>query len=242
MDLIETLEEIGLNRKESEIYLALLKLGDVGASRLAAFTKINRVTVYGILESLKSKGFISSVILDRTTKFVAKEPKEILVLLKQKQDRIEEILPELENINKSVQEKPSVTLFEGEKRVSELVEKVFTKKEGFLSYGNMNTPEKLFENETINLRKKRIQNKVKARSITNKTEHVSVDNKEFNKLSEFRILKEMESLTTWTYIFGNKVAITSLQKEVVGILIENEEFANTQRVIFEMLWKKAKQI
>ena len=241
MAIQEVLSELGLNKKEAEVYLALLRLGEAGASRLASITNINRVTVYSTLETLKSKGFIHAVVKQNTTKFIPKEPKEILTLLKQKEDKFSSIIGDLENMSGEIKTKSAVTLFEGPKREVELMDQVFSYIGGeVLSYGNMNVPEKVGEHETINLRKRRLERGVKIRSVTNKKEHVSVDDKKFKQLTKMRVLKALDKVTTWTYIFGNKVAITPLKKEVVGILVENEEFAETQRMIFEMLWKKGK--
>ena len=86
--ILEALESMDLSKKESEVYLALLKIGQSGATRLAESTGINRVTVYHLLESLKQKGFISSVIKKNTSTFIAKEPKKILDLIKQKEQKI----------------------------------------------------------------------------------------------------------------------------------------------------------
>ena len=41
---------------------------------------------------------------------------------------------------------------------------------------------------------------------------------------------------TVTNIYGNKVAILSLENEPLGIIIENEDFLKTQKIIFELLW------
>ena len=46
---------------------------------------------------------------------------------------------------------------------------------------------------------------------------------------------------TVTYIYGDKVAILSLEKDIIGLIIENKDIANTQKQIFELLWKIAKK-
>ena len=56
-----------------------------------------------------------------------------------------------------------------------------------------------------------------------------------------RFLPEGFEFPTATYVYGNKVAILSLEKEPVGIIIENEDIARTQGMVFELLWKIAKK-
>ncbi len=238
--ILEALESMDLSKKEAEVYLALLKLGQSGASRVATTTGINRVTVYNLLDSLKHKGFISSVIKKNTTNFLAKEPKKILDLIKQKEQKISSILPELEAMSCLMGKKSSVVLYEG-KRVLELMDEVFSSQEGVLSFGNMNMPEEDYEFATRDLRKRRLQRGVKIRGISNKPPSEVTKTKEWKKLTEMRISKEMEKLTTWVYVFGTKVAIITYHNELMGILIDNEEYANTQRFVFEMMWKQAKK-
>ena len=55
------LEEIGLSEKEAKIYLALLQVDSALISDLAEKTKINRTTVYPVLESLAKKGLVSEL-------------------------------------------------------------------------------------------------------------------------------------------------------------------------------------
>ena len=45
---------------------------------------------------------------------------------------------------------------------------------------------------------------------------------------------------TVTYIYGDKVVILSLETEVIGLIIENKNIADTQRRMFDFLWGIAK--
>ena len=67
----ELLQKLGLSKKEIEIYLALFEQGKTTPARLAKATKVNRSTVYVVLEKLKQKGLI---IEDITTKTLYVSP------------------------------------------------------------------------------------------------------------------------------------------------------------------------
>ena len=84
------LRKLGLNEKEVKVYLAGLELGTVPVKKLSEFTKIPRATVYEILKSLKEKGFFEESKVGKRRVFVAKSPREILVVLKLKKKEIEE--------------------------------------------------------------------------------------------------------------------------------------------------------
>ena len=66
MILENVVQNIGLNAKETKIYLACLELGPSPASNIAARAKLNRVSTYDILEKLIQKGFVNFVIRNKT--------------------------------------------------------------------------------------------------------------------------------------------------------------------------------
>ena len=70
-------------------------------------------------------------------------------------------------------------------------------------------------------------------------------NPEFTKsnkkiLRETRYLGIMKKIKTLNYIYSNKFAILSLGEKPIGVVIENDEVADTQKKIFEILWSIAK--
>ena len=239
--LIETLNEIGLNDKEIKIYLALVKLGESGATKLSSLTKINRITIYGILNSLKNKGFVSSTIKAKKTQFIPAPPKSILELIKRKETRFSSIIPELQDLSGKIKCSSSTKLYEGLKSVYELMQEIFGSGQKVLSYGNLDLPEKFYEFDTKNLRNLRLNAKTEIRGITNKLPEEFAKRKLWQKQTNARILKKLDKLTTWTYIYGNKVANITYEKELIGVVVDNEEIANTQRFIFEVLWEKSKK-
>jgi HTH-type transcriptional regulator, sugar sensing transcriptional regulator len=236
----ESLQELGLNPKESSIYLALLQSGQVGATRLGSLTGINRITTYGILESLKQKGFITTTKKEKKTEFSAIEPKKIQNIILQKQMTLNTILPDLESLSKVQKTKSSVKLYEGGKAVYELMIEIFGSGKEICSFGNMDIPEQEYEFDTSNLRKLRFSTNTKVRGIGNKLPSENTEKKIWKNLTEARVLKELEKLTTWTYIWEGKVANVSYKNGLRGELIEDEEFANTMIFLWEKLWKKSK--
>lgn len=85
-DEITILRDFGLEEDEAQTYVGLAQLGSVKASEISAFTKIDRVRTYKILENLKNLGFATST-LSSPIKFSANDPEMILkdIILKQKQ-------------------------------------------------------------------------------------------------------------------------------------------------------------
>jgi len=86
LDEISILQDFGLEEDEAQMYVALVRMGSAKASEISAFTKIDRVRTYKILENLKNLGFATST-LTSPIKFSPNEPKTILkgIITKQKQ-------------------------------------------------------------------------------------------------------------------------------------------------------------
>src|SRR3989344_5313655 len=65
-EIIESLEEYGFTRNESQIYVFLLKQIEATAFEISKSTRIPRATVYVTLESLTKQGFVSQSRKNKT--------------------------------------------------------------------------------------------------------------------------------------------------------------------------------
>ncbi|MFX0212156.1 MAG: helix-turn-helix domain-containing protein, partial [Candidatus Hodarchaeota archaeon] len=74
----ETLEEYGLSKNETNVYLKLIKLGTCSVYKLSEETTLPKSTCYDTLKTLKQKGLVSSIIKDKKKHFEAAEPEKIL--------------------------------------------------------------------------------------------------------------------------------------------------------------------
>ncbi len=107
------LQEIGLTQWETKTYLALLELGSTTTGPLVKKCGVPQSKIYTVLNSLMNKGLANYIIKKKTKYFQAADPKKILALVKEKERKIEQILPELEAKQAMAKERQSVELFEG---------------------------------------------------------------------------------------------------------------------------------
>jgi sugar-specific transcriptional regulator TrmB len=82
MSINTTLKELGLNDKEVEVYLALLKHGKSTPASLSKLTKINRATVYNIAKSLQAKGIIAEDLSGKMLYFTPLPPDSLEQIIK----------------------------------------------------------------------------------------------------------------------------------------------------------------
>lgn len=111
---------IGLSEKEAKVYLKLLQVDRDNVTGLAKKTKINRTTIYPVIESLKEKGLVSEVNEGKKVEFQA-EPLERLetyverqkVLYEESAKRLRDVIPQIKSIEREAGERPVVKYFEG---------------------------------------------------------------------------------------------------------------------------------
>jgi len=241
-DLIKSLQELDLSEKEAKTYVALIELGQTNVTRLSTFSKINRITTYHILNSLLEKGLATSTTKDGIQNFVAIKPRRLIEIIKQKEEKIRSIIPELEQKSEIIGKKPSLELYEGKKGVSALMDDLIDHAKGeILAYGNFDIVEKAMEYQSLHFRKTRIANQIRLKAITDQLNEDFTQNPSWKKLTEVRLLKKLANVSTWTFICEDWVAILTAKKELVGVVIKNEEIADSQKFIFENFWNVSRK-
>ena len=237
----QELKEFGLTDNEVKVYLACLKLGTALVQGIAKKANTYRTYTYEILKSLIEKGLVSYVIKNGKQYFEVAEPEKLLNILKEKETKINKILPDLKNIYKTSIEKPKVELYEGKEGLKTILDDIIRTKGEVLVYGSTAKQIQILQFYFPNYIRRRVEAKVHTRVITEKsTRTIEMLKTEKKDLRESKFIVKMD-FPTITYIYGTKVAILSLEKEIIGLIIENESIANTQRQIFELLWKIAKK-
>src|SRR3990167_8668752 len=95
----ESLRQIGLSEGESEVYLALLKLGSSPVHAIKEETRLHRTTIYDFLEKLLTKGLTNYVIKGGVKYYKATHPNKLLDYIKEKENLITTILPDLTKLS-----------------------------------------------------------------------------------------------------------------------------------------------
>jgi HTH-type transcriptional regulator, sugar sensing transcriptional regulator len=234
----EELKHYGLSEKEIKIYLSNLKLGTTTANQIAIDSGVKRTTTYEVIESLKQKGIVSTFKKDKKSFFEATDPKRLISILKEKEKLIENILPELEKMQKSTSEKPTVQLFIGKEGIKTIFEEILEHKMDYWISGNTDIFEKLGY-YFPNFIQRRIKAGIHARVIETRSgltkEHKRTAKKDNRKIKflDFKLKSQI-------VIYENNAAfITISDEELVGIKITNKFIIETQKQLFEILWKVA---
>jgi sugar-specific transcriptional regulator TrmB len=86
--LEKALKELGLNDKEIEVYLTILKHGKLKPADVAKQININRTTVYSVAKELIKKGLIFEDLGSPAHYLVANDPKDILRLIDKEEESL----------------------------------------------------------------------------------------------------------------------------------------------------------
>ncbi|MDP2631588.1 MAG: helix-turn-helix domain-containing protein [Candidatus Uhrbacteria bacterium] len=113
MNTVSSLVRIGLTRNEAKVYICLLKIIEGTAFQISKRSDIPRTTTYTALESLKAQGLVTSFRKNNVLYFTAENPKQILTILKHKQELMDELLPSLQALSVGTDIQPSVKMFTG---------------------------------------------------------------------------------------------------------------------------------
>ena len=86
MEIKNTIKNLGLSEQETEIYLTLIKKGDLPASRVAKVVGLKRTTIYPVLQNLSLKGYIHVVYKNNLRYYHASSPQNIVSYMEKKLD------------------------------------------------------------------------------------------------------------------------------------------------------------
>ena len=221
------LKSLGLTDKEIKIYLANLRLGSSSVQQIANFADINRTSTYDLLKSLEEKGFVSWVIQSGKKIYQTTQPNKILDMLKEKEELVKKILPELNSIFKSVGKRPRVEVYVGKEGLKSIFENILLEAKTFSCIVSKNQLFQLFQYYFPHFVNRRKKKGIKVRIIS--------EAKPFDKTAPYKIIKKKIKTATWLY--NGKIAMISLEEnKPIGILIDEKNFFETHQMMFDLLW------
>lgn len=239
--MLSTLQKLGLTEKEAKVYLANLELGPAKIPDISKKSKIKRTTVYVILESLMQKGLASFYQSKATKKFIAEEPERLALLLQEKQDALKQIMPQLQALLKTKKEKqPEVRFYQDKQGCLTILEQALeTAGSEILYLGSVKDIYQIVtrEYDYNHFIPTRLKNKIKFKALVFKDKDgLDLQKQEKKFLREIKFLPQEYFFESSQFIFQDKIALISSEKELIGIVIQSENLAQMERQKFELLW------
>jgi hypothetical protein len=240
MQIIESLQSLGLNEKEAKVYTALLQLGRASAYSVAEKSGLKKPTAYVILGDLIEKGLVFKVPRLRKQLFAARSPDEFFAMAEERLSLAKKVLPELMAMAGGETTRVRSIFYEGLRGMRQslwyrLKEMKRGEIVGFYATAE-NASEELkrlfFEwNDEIVKRKMRI------RGIT--PLHPSLEPWEkYYRLPgwNFKFVPFDHYSANISIDVGDTFVRILMFRDLQSVIVENTDVARTVRQIFEMLW------
>lgn len=245
----KTFANLGLTKREQEVFNALAKQGSSTLRELIVTTKLKKPTVYRVITDLETRGLVYSASERGARVYTAQEPKRILGILeseRRKLKRLElefkEALPQLNSVFQGRREKPKVEMFQNQEGYETLVTQSLECKEKIIYYlGNFNNILQVVNEEydqTYYI-PKRLKNNTRFLLLTQSTpltlRYQGLDQK---KNRETRFLHKDQFTDASLLIFDNTVTFFSEAKEMLALAITSPSIARIAKMMFSVLWNQ----
>lgn len=244
-DYLKSLMELGLKDHEAKVYLACLQSGQATVGQISDLSDVQRTFVYDILADLKEKGLVSEIELKNVKHYSAISVEQFKKFQQEKLRKFESLMPELRALEKTVGDRPRVRFFEGPEGIKAALEDTLNQPSGsqILAYA---TGEGYYDSDPVFIKeylRQRVRKKISVKAIGPDSEinRSYVDQDKDQLRQTLLVPADKFPFTNEIDIYGNKVAIISLQGELLAVIIESESIAKTQWAIFELAWLGAEK-
>lgn len=245
-NLLPHLSLLGLDIKESKVYLAVLNLGKGTITDIARQSQIKRTTVYNHLEKLLSDSLVFKTTSKKRVFYCAENPQKIVqlinkqqILLEDKKSQVTKFIPELTKLYSSGFERPKVSFYEGLDGIRNIYHQLLNTHKDIYSVFSPDNYFNLFSDiENYELMMNLNANGGKMYSLikmTNK-EIKALKYREFAKFIKNKQLPPEFQFETDLLVVGETVALISFPN-LIGVVIEDISIANLQISFIKAIWK-----
>ena len=232
------LENLGLTKNQSLVYLSLLKLGSSSAQNIIKESGLHRSRVYDTLESLQQKGLVSSVIKNFKRHFQSVPPEKLLNFLEEKKQALREELPKLKQLEGMKKEEIKASIYKGKEGLKTIYSEMLKEGKDIKVLGAKAIIVDELEYVIPHFDKERISKGMKWINLWD-TKEAKNKAEKFRKKIEGKVLPKGYDGKSVVNIFGNKVSIVLWEeKHPTAFMIENKEIADSFRKWFDLIYEK----
>lgn len=241
------LQQIGLTDDQIILYETLLKTGPIKASKLTQKTPFKRVLIYKLLNDLVNLGLVekdeesNNVILFKPT-----HPSALHCLIEKREEQLKNVktvlassMPALLSDFNLISGKPGISFFEGIEGLKKIYNNILETGENFLLVRSSYEP--VYKNEIVpiidDFIKKRVAKGMRVNALTPRDQ----EGRKTTQEEDAKMLYERTWVDPKAYnapveidIYGNKIAILSFGKELIGVIVESPQIAQAMKQLFLM--------
>lgn len=247
LNILKSLNELGLNDKESEVYMTLLQQGEMSAVKLGKLSDLHRQFIYNALESLREKGLVLRFGTPTRALWRAQTPRKFIALAEEqelKATKVSEQLLALMHHKKGQEFEVGEGTASFRIRSIENIRKAPPHSTVLMICGEW---QKYFElaGERMHTEWERTR---LGKDIHFRVIGPSSLRREMSKeageraLTEYRIFPDLEMNLVNTIIYDNQVDFDIYGDPHLTFSIKNQDVAESQKRFFDALWRKSEEL
>ncbi|MDA3814838.1 MAG: hypothetical protein PF549_00545 [Patescibacteria group bacterium] len=235
--LLKILSSLGIDEKQSLVYIACLELGSATVQELSQKSGIKRTSIYNFLEEMKQKGLLLEIEKSNKTVLVPENPEILAEKAENNLKQIKTALPELMGFFNLPSDKPKVRYYQGETGMKQVYLDLLNEKKtvyGFSDYEKMFESMKDFNPWTIP--DERAQRNIEFYCIAKDGPRgKEVKARDTKDLRKTKLVENLE-FETEINIYGNKVSMLSFKRPFACVIVEDQAIAQTMKSIWQNWW------
>jgi len=225
--------------KEAKVYLASLELGPASVMQIAKRADIKRPTAYLVLDDLCAKGYISKTKNKNALLFSAEKPETLLRTLKTKEEVLHEAMPMLNAMLATTKERPKIAVFEGHEGIKQVYADIYESPE-IIFFGSIKDVNRHFPEIAKKFQEIARKKQTKVRDLlANSPADLEYARSAVGPNYEVRMLPPHLDFFIDCAIYGNKIAILAVKKDLFAVVIESKEVADSFRALHALAWQSA---
>ena len=241
------LRRIGLDERETEVYLALLPLKIGRASAIAKAAKQSRSNTYLVLRNLEEKGLVSEVERGSVLHFVAESPQRLLTYLQDKEEEIRSVkplvegaLPFLQSVTAPLVGEPRITKLKGLDAMKQVYRDALS--EEFCGLFNPEAMYRAFSRNIVQILFG-THGSLRGRDLLVDSEFSRrfIEEIKQGDQYEIRLLPKTITFGSDMMVYGDTIVLFAYDSENTIVRIENSTIAQTFRAWFEVLWGQGRK-
>lgn len=238
--MIELLRKMGLSEGEIKVYDALLWLGLSSTNDIHERIRIERRSIYDILNKLIGRGLVTYMEENKKKKFQLADPSKLVSYLEEKKAsidnlkiQVEQELPKIKSIFKEHKPKIFTEIYRGQEGIKTIWQEMLMFKE-IRWLGSGNYVPKRMPAFWQHWNKQRLKKKIISLHLFRDEIRASL----IPNVGKVKFLPpEFSGNPTVIAIFGNKVVNFLFGEEMLGFVIESKELADNYRTYHQYLWE-----
>ena len=246
----DVLAQAGLDSKESAVYTTLLNHGGLTVLEIANKSGLKRTNLYNTLEKLKHLNLVAEINEDNTTKYFPQSPREVEKLLERRAQQVnhaklnyEILINSLQSQFTLIEHKPAITTYEGLAGLKKLYADINNTGKDILLFRSTYDDKRqdvddLIAEQIVEQVKRGIHAKVVGPLEDEEEARLLYTEYDKARLVEERYIKNFPfNLPAQILVYGTKVAISTIRKEIIITVMDNKDISDTYRVLFDFVWK-----